>query len=87
MPSLRIFNMAGPGRIFQKVGRPLEGTPVRKFVKGIEVMASKRLNICHDCKYYDAQWRRCKACGCFTSAKARIPQAKCPKGYWPAETR
>ena len=77
----------GPGRIFQKIGRPLQATPVKNFVAGIEAMASRRLNICHDCQYWDRNFRRCKKCGCFTSAKARLPSARCPMGYWEREDR
>ncbi len=79
--------MPGPGRIFQKIGRPLETKPVRQFVAGIEAMASRRLNICHDCNHWDARFRRCQKCGCFTSAKARLPQAKCPINKWGPEGR
>ena len=75
------------GRIFQKIGRPVQQRPVRQrpvqnFIKGIEEMAAQRLAICHNCSHWDARFRRCKACGCFTSAKARLPHAKCPKGFW-----
>lgn len=27
--------------------------------------------------------RRCKACGCFVHAKAKVPAFRCPLGRWP----
>ena len=27
---------------------------------------------------------RCRACGCFTAVKARLPHEHCPAGKWPA---
>jgi hypothetical protein len=76
--------MPGPGKVHQKVGR-FGIKPMKQFLKNIELMASKRLAICAKCDYWDRSMKRCKKCGCFTSAKARIPQAKCPAGYWGPE--
>ena len=77
-----------PGdRIFQNIGRRIEQKPVQNFVKGIEAMAAKRLAFCHECPHWDARFRRCRKCGCFTSAKARLPQAKCPISKWGSEGR
>ncbi len=38
----------------------------------------QRLDVCNSCEFRDAVQERCKACGCFLKAKARLVSAKCP---------
>jgi len=40
-----------------------------------------RLDACGRCANHTGV--RCKLCGCFTSAKARLPHEKCPLAKWP----
>lgn len=81
------FGPGGPtegGRVYSKpANQPV--AQVKNFVKGIEQMAATRLQVCHGCEYWDRTFKRCKKCGCFTSAKARIPSARCPINKWPAQ--
>jgi tetratricopeptide (TPR) repeat protein len=41
----------------------------------------KRLRVCAACPHFTGL--RCRVCGCFTSAKARLPHEDCPLGQWP----
>ena len=41
---------------------------------------SSRINICNACEFFEKG--RCKKCGCFMSAKAKLGTAKCPVGKW-----
>jgi len=41
---------------------------------------SKRLDICKTCPLFENN--RCRKCGCFLQAKARIKNEKCPEGKW-----
>ena len=43
-------------------------------------LSEERLSICYKCPKYENN--RCKACGCFMEAKARLIKAKCPLGFW-----
>jgi tetratricopeptide (TPR) repeat protein len=40
-----------------------------------------RLRTCAACEHHTGL--RCRLCGCFTSAKARLPYEECPIGKWP----
>jgi tetratricopeptide (TPR) repeat protein len=42
----------------------------------------KRLRVCAACPHFTGL--RCRVCGCFTSAKARLPHEDCPLGQWPS---
>lgn len=42
----------------------------------------QRLRQCADCVQHTGL--RCKACGCFTNVKTRLPHESCPLGKWPA---
>jgi tetratricopeptide (TPR) repeat protein len=44
----------------------------------------QRLQICAGCEQHTGL--RCRACGCFTRAKALLPHENCPLGKWPAVT-
>jgi len=60
----------------------LEGWKNYAFPNGeIEKMAEKRLEFCVDCTYFTSKGR-CRKCGCFMIAKARVKKAKCPLNYW-----
>lgn len=37
-----------------------------------------RVATCQGCEFFDSVQERCKACGCFVRAKARLVNAKCP---------
>lgn len=44
--------------------------------------ASKRLDICNSCSYFDKKEERCKKCGCFMSTKVHLKSADCPVNNW-----
>lgn len=47
-----------------------------------EALRASRLATCGDCPFLDAG--RCRLCGCWTAAKARLATESCPDGRWPA---
>lgn len=42
----------------------------------------ERLEICRGCEKYDKYENRCKECGCFIPAKAKIILDSCPLNKW-----
>lgn len=42
----------------------------------------KRLAVCNDCDKFCKVELRCKQCGCYMKAKARISTATCPLNKW-----
>ena len=46
----------------------------------------KRLNVCHDCEFFNIYTKRCKKCGCFMHLKTKL-NIKCPIGRYDAVTR
>jgi hypothetical protein len=46
----------------------------------IEQKYHHRVYLCDTCEHNENN--RCLMCGCFVTAKAAIPTAKCPKGKW-----
>jgi hypothetical protein len=44
--------------------------------------AAARLAVCASCPHHTGL--RCRICGCFTAAKARLDHERCPAGKWPA---
>lgn len=42
---------------------------------------AERLRTCASCPHHTGL--RCRLCGCFTGAKARLPYERCPIGKWP----
>lgn len=44
-------------------------------------LRARRLQTCASCEHHTGL--RCRACGCFTDAKARLPHEDCPLGKWP----
>lgn len=53
-----------------------------------DALAAQRLAVCRACpsNLYDAAKGRCRDCGCFARAKARIAAETCPRGHWEAES-
>jgi hypothetical protein len=45
-------------------------------------IAEGRLSICNDCEHLIKTTKTCKECGCFMSAKVKLPNAECPVGKW-----
>jgi hypothetical protein len=45
-----------------------------------EADLQRRLRTCASCEYHTGL--RCRLCGCFTNAKARLPHEECPAGKW-----
>jgi rRNA maturation protein Nop10 len=44
-------------------------------------IAQERLAICQQCPFY-LPTGICSKCGCFMSAKTKLPNAKCPEDKW-----
>jgi tetratricopeptide (TPR) repeat protein len=44
-------------------------------------LRARRLQACASCEHHTGL--RCRVCGCFTDAKARLPHEDCPLGKWP----
>lgn len=42
-----------------------------------------RLEICRGCSQYDAEQKRCRACGCFVEEAAVMATKECPDNKWP----
>lgn len=38
--------------------------------------------ICKKCEHFNDTIKVCKVCSCFMPVKTRLPDTKCPKGYW-----
>jgi tetratricopeptide (TPR) repeat protein len=73
----------GPGLLRMAVSA---ARSMAKFVGSGFKMASPqtvqiRLRTCTACEHHTGL--RCRLCGCFTSAKARMPHEECPIGKWP----
>jgi hypothetical protein len=47
-----------------------------------EEESNKRFDICKVCPELIALTSQCKKCGCFMSAKTKLPKAVCPIGKW-----
>jgi hypothetical protein len=41
-----------------------------------------RMSICEDCDRLIKATKNCKECGCFMTAKTKLPNAECPLGKW-----
>ena len=50
----------------------------------VEELAKKRIVICvsNQCKYFASEHKICEKCGCYTPAKVRSPESKCPENLW-----
>ena len=47
-------------------------------------VAEQRLSICKACEHL-LPTGNCSKCGCFMSAKVKLPNASCPIGLWDVE--
>jgi hypothetical protein len=50
--------------------------------KSPEELATYRLDLCKQCKFYRERTNQCKKCGCFMKLKTGLAHAKCPIGKW-----
>lgn len=48
----------------------------------IDPLALKRYSICQVCKYFDAEKKVCKICGCEMKRLVNNEDAQCPIGKW-----
>jgi len=60
------------------LGKALVGFAKSGFKTVDDETHQARLAICQGCDQYDADQRRCKHCGCRTSAKLRMASESCP---------
>jgi uncharacterized paraquat-inducible protein A len=44
--------------------------------------ASRRLDICKGCSFFDNEQQRCTKCGCKLAIKTHLKAEKCPIGKW-----
>jgi hypothetical protein len=47
-----------------------------------ESVSSARYSLCKECPELIKLTHQCKKCGCFMSAKTKLPNATCPLGKW-----
>jgi hypothetical protein len=45
-------------------------------------IATERMDICNACEHLIQATKTCKECGCFMTAKTKLPNAACPIGKW-----
>lgn len=45
-----------------------------------------RLDVCISCPYFEKASGRCRICGCFMKAKAKVALAECPAKKWPDQS-
>lgn len=72
----------GPGLLRQAVSAA--AAAARYLATGLRtvppVVLGRRLRTCAACAHHTGL--RCRLCGCFTNAKARLPHERCPAGKW-----
>lgn len=56
-----------------------------KFLFVSEETYKERMMTCRGCDKYDEFENRCKECGCFLPAKAKVILDSCPLGKWSAD--
>lgn len=56
-----------------------------KFLFVPEQTYKERMMICRGCEKYDEFENKCRECGCFLPAKARVILDSCPIGKWSAD--
>ena len=55
----------------------------RKAIGRVETeVADERFAICKECPELIPVINTCKQCGCFMTAKVKLPNAECPLGKW-----
>ena len=47
-----------------------------------DTIAEERMSICNGCEMLIQATKTCKDCGCFMSAKTKLPNASCPLNKW-----
>jgi hypothetical protein len=47
-----------------------------------DTIAEERMAICNGCEMLIQATKTCKECGCFMSAKTKLPNASCPLNKW-----
>lgn len=47
---------------------------------------NRRMAICGECPWFEKTFVRCKQCGCFLKAKARLEGQFCPIGKWHSDS-
>ena len=71
--------------LLRSIGRAIEYFLEESEKKGISVtpkVFEERISICKSCEYCDISQKRCRECGCFIPAKARIVTESCPLEKW-----
>jgi hypothetical protein len=66
------------GSVYNNASSVLQGNPLK--VDGEE--ATKRLNICESCPFFDKARQRCQKCGCYMAVKTYLRAERCPIGKW-----
>ena len=64
------------------MGERMNETEKKNFFQERKEVAKQRLAICDTCDRYDTTTTQCKECGCFMSAKVKLPNASCPLHKW-----
>lgn len=49
-----------------------------------EKIGDERMAICNACPFLIQATKTCTKCGCFMTAKTKLPHASCPEGKWQA---
>ncbi len=65
-------------RNFAKLTKEIGKNP--KWVSATEYQ--DRMSTCFNCSSFDADYIRCRSCGCMMKAKARFQAARCPLDKW-----
>jgi hypothetical protein len=71
--------------LLRSIGRSIEYFLEEDEKKAISVtpkVFEERITICKSCEYCDISQKRCRKCGCFLPAKARMVAESCPLEKW-----
>lgn len=64
----------------------MDVTPLDLFKPGAKesdkAVVAARYAICEECPFFNAQFKKCRKCGCFMQLKTTLHRAKCPEGKW-----
>ena len=84
-----VRRIAGPAAAYPSIAtqaRGLAGSLASWFRAGCPITPSaeraRRRAICTGCPEFDAEARRCRACGCLADVKPWLGTATCPRGKW-----
>jgi hypothetical protein len=72
--------IAQAGNAARAVGRLTSALVRRQRIWAEQSEYEQRQAICANCEFLDSD--RCKKCGCFVAAKARLKTESCPIGKW-----